>query len=178
MSSYKQALDEARSELSSLMKQRADLDDRIARLNHSIAGLAALCDETDYVAAIAAGNTVEEGLSDAIRGIVRSSVMPIAAPAIRDQLVVEGFDPDRYANFLTVVHNTLRRLEKQGEVRMVRNPFFPMGWTAVKTLEPPPGRQYGATSSLATALQKPTAPPAISKAPPPITPVRGGGYKK
>lgn len=132
--SYLKALEVARRELAGLMQERAQLDDRIARLGKSIEGLAALCDNTDHSSDLKTKLIELElsetmGLTDAMRQIIGSSVMPISATAIRDALVAEGFDPSKYANMLTVIHNTLLRLEKQGEIQRASNFFGMRGWT-------------------------------------------------
>jgi hypothetical protein len=130
---YLKALEDARRELQGLMEERAHLDDRIARLSKSIEGLAGLCDKKDYSDELK--NKLIEleisesmGLTEAIRRIINSSVFPVQATGIRDALVAEGFDPDKYANMLTVIHNTLLRLEKQGEIQRASNLFGMRGW--------------------------------------------------
>jgi hypothetical protein len=44
-------------------------------------------------------------------------------PDLRDGLSTHGFNVAQYANKLAVIHNTLSRLERQGEVIQV-----PSGW--------------------------------------------------
>lgn len=132
--SYVKALEDARKELEGLISERAQLDDRIARLGKSIEGLTALCDDTDHSSELKTKLLELElsetmGLTDAIRQIIASSLFPISAPVIRDALVSEGFDPKNYSNMLTVIHNTLLRLEKQGEVQRGANLFGMRGWT-------------------------------------------------
>ena len=127
-SSYKDALRDAKVELAEMAKQRADLDKRIEGLKFSIAGLEALCNETPVPGQLldVAGITAlgeDASLSDSIRSVIASSLLPVSATAIRDYLVAEGYDPNQYSNFLTVIHNTLNRLARQGEIRMIRTPF-------------------------------------------------------
>ncbi|HXP67879.1 MAG TPA: hypothetical protein VOA88_01230 [Candidatus Dormibacteraeota bacterium] len=148
-SSYIKALENARKELAGLVKQRAETDERIARLAKSIEGLEALCGDTDHSSALKTKLIELElsdsmGLTDAIREIIASSALPIKAPVIRDALVSQGFDPDGYSNMLTVIHNTLIRLERQGEVQKIMNPLGGgfWGWARkAKGLPPPPARE-------------------------------------
>jgi hypothetical protein len=135
---YLKALNDARKELEGLIQERAQLDDRIARLGKSIEGLASLCDDADHsddlktkLVELELSETM--GLSSAIRQIINASVFPVTAPALRDALVDEGFDPKKYSNMLTVIHNTLLRLEKQGEIHRASNMLGMRGWQATRS---------------------------------------------
>lgn len=135
-SSYRESLDQARAELAKVMQERDALNTRIAALTRSIEGLAVLCDESDYSVGLVPASTTtpvtpDLGISDAIRNILAAALMPVSVPEIRDALVQDGFDPATYANILTVIHNTLRRLERQGEAHLVRTAFGGSGrWAA------------------------------------------------
>jgi hypothetical protein len=126
--SYAKALQNARKELAGLVKQRAEIDDRITRLAKSIEGLGALFDDADHSSALKREFIEFElsnsmGLTDAIREIITMSVFPVKAPIIRDALVNQGFETEGYSNILTVIHNTLIRLERQGEIQKAINPL-------------------------------------------------------
>jgi hypothetical protein len=131
---FRKAMERARRELAQTLKQRAELDQRILKLQRSIEGLAALCDEEDHSRESLPEDLrepdAEGGLTGSILGFLTSYALPAKVPQIRDALVAEGFDPEKYSNFLTVIHNTLHRLERQGQVAKVRLPgqgFW--GWT-------------------------------------------------
>ena len=132
---YKNALERAHSELAELINQRTEIEQRIARLKTTIDGLSALCDERDYSEGLtpitATDATMSEtmGLTNAIREIVSVSAVPIKPTEIRDLLVSEGFDEKAYSNMLTVIHNTLTRLERQKEFQQIRMPNGELvGW--------------------------------------------------
>jgi hypothetical protein len=140
---YMNALQQARAELAALLKDRSVIDERIGRLNKSIEGLEALCDDADHPKGLAHKTELESadsmGMSDAIRAILGRASVPIRAPLIRDALVDEGFDPSEYSNMLTVIHNTLMRLEKQGEINRVSLPMGGFwGWIIKSRGLPPP----------------------------------------
>ena len=115
---YRSALNSAKLELEEVLKQRAEADTRIAQLKNTIEVLTALCDDTDHSAGISIGGTppVVAGLSSNIRMALADSPIALTAVQIRNALSNLGLDLSVYANEMTVVHNTIARLEKQGEV--------------------------------------------------------------
>jgi len=62
------------------------------------------------------------GISDAIRQLLADSKVPMSAVEIKTALAEKGFDMDAYSSPLVVIHNTLNRLDKQGELVTVKNP--------------------------------------------------------
>jgi hypothetical protein len=104
--SYAQALNAARRELDALLRQRDQIETRIARVRHTVAALSALCDEP---------TPVELGLTDAIRTVLRGSVEALAPTDVKERLDVLGFDLSSHANPLASVHTVLKRLVHAGE---------------------------------------------------------------
>ncbi len=111
---YRRALDEATRECERLLAQRAAVDERLAQLTQTIAGLMRLCHLTP---------TVPLGLTDACRLVLKASAQPLVAVEVRAQLEAIGFDLTRYANVLAVIHTVLRRLNEAGEVRFIPQPY-------------------------------------------------------
>jgi hypothetical protein len=105
-SSYAQALNAARRELDALLRERDQIETRIARVRHTVAALSALCDEP---------TPVELGLTDAIRTVLRGSVEALAPTDVKERLDVLGFDLSSHANPLASVHTVLKRLVHAGE---------------------------------------------------------------
>ena len=132
---YKKALQSAQTELEKLLKQRSKIDSRIAGLQKSVQGLSALCDETDHSKSPAmeeifsdffhfgTTSTAPRSMTESIRKILEKSFFPVSPPQIKEALSVAGFKMDEYANALSPIHNTLKRLSKQGEVERM-----PTGW--------------------------------------------------
>jgi len=58
-------------------------------------------------------------LTSAIRQLLAVSIAPMRPPDVRTALADQGFNLSQYANKLAVIHNTLGRLEKQGEALQV-----------------------------------------------------------
>ena len=107
---YKTALDAACRECERLLAERADLDGRLAKLHDSIQALMRLCGYEP---------TVPWGLSDAIRVVLKRADAALTPLDVREQLRSVGFDLARYASDLSVIHTTLKRLHKAGELQRV-----------------------------------------------------------
>src|SRR5215468_8815409 len=124
---YRKALHSAWAEFDRLLQKRADLDSRIVRLKQTIAGLVGLCEAADKTRRPL--NHVVPlpprfmRLTSAMRQLLAESAVPMRAPDLRDGLINRGFNVTQYANKLAVIHNTLSRLERQGEVIQVSS-----GW--------------------------------------------------
>ena len=63
------------------------------------------------------GSVLVTSLTNGIRFVLENSPNPMSAPEIRDQLMSLGFDFSKYKQELVAVHNTLKRLEGQGELQ-------------------------------------------------------------
>jgi len=111
---YRRALDAALREYETLLRDRADLDTRIAQLAHTVGSLSRLC---------GAVPTVALGLTDASRMVLKAAGHPLTAVEVRGQLEAMGFDLSRYANDLAVIHTTLKRLTEGGDVEVVPQPW-------------------------------------------------------
>lgn len=104
--SYRQALEQAIREYEHLSKERARIDERLAQLIQTMGSLSRLCRLTP---------SVQLGLTDACRVVLKSAARPLSAAEIRERLAFIGFDVCRYANPLASIHTVLRRLCRSGE---------------------------------------------------------------
>ena len=120
---YRKALHSARVEFEKLLQERAGLDNRIVRLKQTIAGLAGLCNGNDRTRHSLNNITPLPPrfmrLTSAMRQLLAESTAPMRPPDIRNALGDRAFNLAQYANKLAVIHNTLSRLEKQGEALQV-----------------------------------------------------------
>lgn len=114
---YKTELETAREELADMFREKEELETRIARQQRKVAALAILSDEsedTDDLFALGLG-----GLTSACRSVFRASTTKFLTPVeIRDRLRQLQFPIHEYKNILASIHNTLKRLEAKGEVRV------------------------------------------------------------
>jgi hypothetical protein len=111
----------------------------------------------------------EYGLTEAIRTAIKSSNRPLETTEIRDLIVANGFDLTGRSNAMANVHQVLRRLESQGEIRQLPISFDPTSitkhegietvhgkvrfeWVGSKAVEAP-------TKSILNRLRRPTMPP-------------------
>jgi predicted nucleic acid-binding Zn-ribbon protein len=121
---YSQALEKAQKELASLREDRQKIDGRMAKLEQTIKGLAAICEEqqAEISSDLADLPIVEPedlgnlGLTGSIRKILSSRQTQMTPTEIRDALVESGMDLDKYSNAMVAIHNTLKRLFDQGEL--------------------------------------------------------------
>lgn len=129
--------------MAKLIQERVLIDGKLAKLKNTVEALSALCDEQATAPEIIALTAADEslGITDAIRKVMSASKLPMTAPQIRNSLLNMGYDVDQYASVLTVIHNTVRRLEKQGEIAEVKTStgIF-IGWMYRRPSEamPPP----------------------------------------
>ena len=110
---YRHALQESIREYEQLTRQRSEIDGRIAQLVQAIGSLSRLCNLIP---------TVQLGLTDACRMVLKAAGHPLAAAEVRMQLEAMGFDTTRYANPLASIHIVLRRLCRTGEARFAPRP--------------------------------------------------------
>jgi hypothetical protein len=124
-SDYKKAIDTAQAETRTLLEERAAIDERLSQLQKTIKSLFSLLEgtpeyepmEMDPAAAGMLGIPISEaGITDAIRQLLNRDGAPLTPVQIRDRLQKEGFDINAYASGLAVIHNTLKRLERQKEI--------------------------------------------------------------
>ena len=104
---YKRALDAAIREYERVSAEHAELEARLAQLKHSIATLTKLCGYEP---------TVQFGLTDACRMVLRHADHPLTALEIRDRLIAIGLDMGRYSNALASIHTVLKRMHEAGEL--------------------------------------------------------------
>jgi hypothetical protein len=108
---YRRALDAACREWEQLAGRRAEIDNRLADLQRTIATLSRLCGYEP---------TVPFGLADACRMVLRRhGDRALTAQAVRDELELIGLDLSRHASPLASIHVTLKRLVAAGEARFL-----------------------------------------------------------
>lgn len=111
---YRRALDAALREYETLARQRAEIDERLARLAQTIGSLTRLCHLVP---------TVLFGLTEACRMALKAAGHPLTATEVRAQLDAMGFDLGRYSNELASIHTVLKRLNQAGEADFVARPW-------------------------------------------------------
>ncbi len=122
----KSALDVAKAKIDQLLSERSEIDKEIVDWKKVADSLSAVSGEVsadlppdvDLTNSLAPALTLK--FTDAIRWILKS-YGPLSAPRVRDELIQLGFDFSKYKQELVPIHNTLKRLEEQGEVQAIRN---------------------------------------------------------
>jgi DNA-binding NtrC family response regulator len=119
---FELALKDARKALDEAYELRSAVEQRIVRLKQTIDGLASLCEpEASEDLLQVKGDQMPEGhntsLTDAIRRIFSETSEPmLTPPEVRDALLAMGVNLAKYKQPLVPIHNTLKRLETQGEL--------------------------------------------------------------
>lgn len=116
---YKRMLQKARKDLQTALEQRMEIDARIAALRQAITGLSALSGEPEEEVDLVDSIMETAGISNGVRRVLSASSVPMSAPEIRDALAKKQEYKSKlesYENPLSVIHNTLARLMRQGEV--------------------------------------------------------------
>lgn len=126
---FEAALQEARKSLKEAYEERAALEQRIVSLKQTIDGLTSLCEPEPRVEIRRrdpeTGFDIQSSfsLSFAIRQIFSDSQEYMLTPTeVRDALLKLGLNlAEKYKQPLVPIHNTLKRLEAQGELVSFRD---------------------------------------------------------
>lgn len=140
---YDDALARLQVDLTELLKQRAQLDQRILAMRMSIVGFLRLKNpmfgedmHSDPRELRSVDEVMQERLSqlsppwlvavpkltDACRAILQSAPRPLTAAEVRRELEVTGFDFSRYhSNPLSAIHTVLKRLADSGQAESGSN---------------------------------------------------------
>jgi len=127
------ALEAAHQKLGELLSERSRIDKEIVNWKRVIDSLLAVSedDDSDPSDVQVSSLDAESGrktikFTDGVRMVLRQNAnreVSISVPEIRTQLINLGFDFAKYSQPLVPIHNTLKRLEEQGEAAPLRNEF-------------------------------------------------------
>jgi hypothetical protein len=140
---YEKALAAARRETAELLKQRTHIDRRLTELKATTEALSSLLgvpERPRLAEIIRVANEVpsDPGITRAIRLVLGHSSSPLTAGDIKAKLEGLGVGLSHYVNPSAVIHNTLSRLERQGEVMRVQSPGYGAAFALVPQLPPVP----------------------------------------
>ena len=119
---FEAALNEARKALADALEERGVLEDRIVCLKRTIATLEGICepepqgDSVEIEGGFFADTCFVARLTDAVRQVFAAATKPLTPPEVRDALLTMGVNLAKYKQPLVPIHNTLKRLESQGEI--------------------------------------------------------------
>ena len=119
--SYRRDLHTKKQELARLLRQRQDIDHKIAQLQPLISHLEGLCRELGDRAAKQAAIDVEltTGLTELARATLEEVALPLKASDLKARMEGKGFDFSKYTSPLAILHTVLNRLVKSGQVKVV-----------------------------------------------------------
>jgi hypothetical protein len=123
---YRKEMEKAQEELERLLMIRTAVDQQITKHKSAVAILGAMLEEPPKITKLESAEEIGDlGISDAIRAVLRDTGLAATPLQIRDFLIAGNFDLSKYANPSAVIHNTLKRLETQGEVVQYASPGGP-----------------------------------------------------
>lgn len=102
-------LSAAELELETALRQKAELDRKIAGLRQVIHGL------RQIQGAELPADIEPEGLTASCRAVLRLAEEPLSAQAVKEQLDMSGFDWSHYTSPISAIHTVLKRLVKRGQ---------------------------------------------------------------
>jgi hypothetical protein len=125
------AAETARQKLGELLAERQRIDAQIIDWKRVLDSLSAVSESVtpDVPSNVVPNNPMRTllpnltslGFTDAIRWVLKTAAPNcLTPPGIRHELLNMGFDFSKYKQELVPVHNTLKRLEEQGEVESVK----------------------------------------------------------
>jgi hypothetical protein len=154
---YTDAFDDAASELERQLGCRDELEVRILKLRDTIFALAKMLDENDSTRQTRLNQLLQRlpagspNLTDAVRDAVYYAAgRKLTAADVRDHVAKRSPDLAGNPHLLAAIHSTLKRLERQGEIRSEA-----LDGAAVYCWN---GPSYGARNSLANQLARTSNP--------------------
>jgi hypothetical protein len=140
-SGFPDALAEARETLERLLRERQQLDVRIAKMEQVVAALRSVAEHDDEEVA-------STGFTDGVRAVLRgSSERGLSPTEIREGMLALGFDLSRYAQPLATIHVVLKRLERSGEAIEIGGLENKRYWWTLNGEPPNPSRRQDVPSA-------------------------------
>ena len=119
--SYRKAFEDVQSELEDILEEDSRLADRRGEIEHRTESLR----KTGEGLGLLLGENVSKetiGLTDAIRELLKENRDDwYSAIFVRHFLRKKEFPVDDYKQPLAVIHTTLKRLQEQGEIKLVES---------------------------------------------------------
>jgi hypothetical protein len=139
-SNYRRALFQAKQDFARCLEQSQKLDRKMARLNALISNLEELSAETIRKRADTDTKQVilahlEMGITEFTRVILKEKFFPMTAGQLKQELEARKLDLSRYTNPLAVIYTVLKRLVKNGEVRIVPQKFGKKAYQWITTTD-------------------------------------------
>ena len=118
LTSYRHDLKAKKQELTGLLRQRQEIDNKIAQLQPLISHLEGLCRELGDRAAKETAAKVEltTGLTELARITLEEARLPLSASELKKRMECKGFDFSKYSSPLAAIHTVLNRLVKSRKV--------------------------------------------------------------
>jgi hypothetical protein len=115
---FKADLERYRAKLAELEERQRNLDAERERIGHTMEHVRKMIESLSVLSGEVAGSVPISslGITDAIRTVLKKAAEPMSAPDIMAALTEGRFDMSKYAQPISVVHTTLKRLLEKEEV--------------------------------------------------------------
>jgi cysteinyl-tRNA synthetase len=114
---YRQALEKARRDLAYAIQQRDSWNLRIVQAQNAVRSMAAMTANAEMAEHEEQEMQKQIGIAQAIEALVNGATQPLTPAEVREGLLFYGYDIDRYANPVSMIHQTLHRLAQAGRIR-------------------------------------------------------------
>jgi hypothetical protein len=118
---YRKALEKAQRDLAYAISKRDCWNLEIIKAQNAVRSMAAMAANADIANAHEAHQQV--GMPQAVESIVNGAPEPITPAEVKQALDFYGFHTGRYANAISMVHQTLTRLTASGRIREVSGKY-------------------------------------------------------
>ena len=114
-----QVIEQRLKELAALVEQREQIQTRILKLEVAVRAFIELLADKKTQQAFTTKLEIASkpmGLTEVVKGVLRSSGTRVPATAVKKQIVASGFPLTGYVNALAAIYTTLNRLQEQALV--------------------------------------------------------------
>lgn len=121
---YRQALERARRDLAHAIQQRDHWNLKIVQAQNAVRSMSAMVANAEAIEDQQREMQKQIGIAQAIEALVNGADHPLTAAEVREGLIFYGYDIDRYANPVSLIHQTLSRLAQAGRIKGFANGTF------------------------------------------------------
>ena len=128
LNNYRLAWHQVQQDLARAISERDRWTLEVFRLQSLAKGLVISAVQAEKAEKIAEAMGHQLALSHAIESILNQNPRFLSPIEIRDALIATGYDLQRYANPLSLIHQTLNRMVAEGKIQGINGHFARPAW--------------------------------------------------